>query len=392
MTAAGLLNVNPRGKSSSRPGSSGAIISSGRTGNNLAQASLSHDIYRLSVNPNGHAFATLSSDCGFYVYDETLTCVFSKDLRTVGTKKNYVRCVDVSPEGEHMLFTVVDTAWSVDRRGEQRWALKMPPKEGWEKVVERTSSFGTSEEVNASLQLLGLGLPLAPEDIKRRYRELALRWHPDRNQDDPLANERMQQLNRAYEVLTGEKADFERLTGERVYYKQVLHRDRVEVTEAGFGVELEISMVGPGEDWIYAAALSRDGGAFLGAYSGRIVEVDASGRPLGVIDIGSTPRQIVPNAPYLYVLSSTRLYVIESKRLLRILDIYDQANILFAQNGFGLMSAKSIRWFDCTGEERGEIRSEDPIRRIYPTATGHAVETRQHRAIVAGMPKWWRDA
>jgi hypothetical protein len=150
-------------------------------------------------------------------------------------------------------------------------------------------------------------------------------------------------------------------------------------------------MVGPGEDWIYAAALSSDGGAFLGAYSGRIVEVDASGQPLGVIDIGSTPRQIVPNPPYLYILGSTRLYVIESKRLLRILDIFDQGSLLFVQNGFGLITAKSIRWFDCTGMECGEIRSEDPIRRIYPTAKGCAVETRQHRATVIGMPKWWRD-
>ncbi|MHC4403964.1 MAG: DnaJ domain-containing protein [Planctomycetota bacterium] len=391
LTGAGRLHVDARGKSAAFPSSEAAIILYDRMGMKVAEAGLPHDIYRLSVTPNGHSFATLSSDCGLYVYDDALNCVFSKDLHDVGTKKNFIRCVDVSPSAEDVLFTVADTAWLIERRGEQRWAVKMPPKDGWEKIVERVDSFSTSQEVDEALRVFKLEFPFDPDDVKRRYRELALQWHPDRNRNNPLALERMQQLNNAFEVLTGVKADFERLTGERVYYKQVLQRERIVIAEAGTEFELECSIVGPGEDWIYAAALTAAGGAYLGAYSGRVVEVDSGGRPIRVIDIGSTPRRIIPNSPYLYLLTSTRLYVIESGMLLRILDIFDQGELLFSQRGFGLITSKSLRWFDASGEELGELSSENPIRRVYPTPGGFAVETRKHRAVLTGMPAWWRE-
>jgi hypothetical protein len=37
----------------------------------------------------------------------------------------------------------------------------------------------------------------------------------------------------------------------------------------------------------------------------------------------------------------------------------------------------------------GSILSKDPIRRIYCSAAGLVVETRQRRAVVSGAPAWW---
>jgi hypothetical protein len=37
----------------------------------------------------------------------------------------------------------------------------------------------------------------------------------------------------------------------------------------------------------------------------------------------------------------------------------------------------------------GSILSKDPIRRVYCSAEGLVVETRQRRAVVSGAQAWW---
>lgn len=51
------------------------------------------------------------------------------------------------------------------------------------------------------------------EEIKRAYRRAAMRWHPDRNQGDTLAEERFKDINEAYRVLSdpSERARYDRL-------------------------------------------------------------------------------------------------------------------------------------------------------------------------------------
>jgi molecular chaperone DnaJ len=48
-----------------------------------------------------------------------------------------------------------------------------------------------------------LGIPpeASSEDIKRAYRNLALKYHPDRNPDDHEGQERLKAINEAYQVL-----------------------------------------------------------------------------------------------------------------------------------------------------------------------------------------------
>jgi curved DNA-binding protein CbpA len=49
--------------------------------------------------------------------------------------------------------------------------------------------------------LLGVDPGAGEEEIRRAYRRLALRWHPDRNQGDPQAAERFREISEAYAVL-----------------------------------------------------------------------------------------------------------------------------------------------------------------------------------------------
>lgn len=49
--------------------------------------------------------------------------------------------------------------------------------------------------------ILGVAATAAEADIKKAYRRLAKRHHPDRNRDDPKSKDRFAELNTAYEVL-----------------------------------------------------------------------------------------------------------------------------------------------------------------------------------------------
>jgi molecular chaperone DnaJ len=51
-------------------------------------------------------------------------------------------------------------------------------------------------------EILGLGKDASLRDIKKRFRQLALRHHPDRNPDDPIAEETFKLVAEAYHVLS----------------------------------------------------------------------------------------------------------------------------------------------------------------------------------------------
>jgi curved DNA-binding protein len=50
-------------------------------------------------------------------------------------------------------------------------------------------------------QILGVDRNADDKDIKRAYRQLALKYHPDKNPGDKQAEERFKEINEAYEVL-----------------------------------------------------------------------------------------------------------------------------------------------------------------------------------------------
>lgn len=51
-------------------------------------------------------------------------------------------------------------------------------------------------------KILGVSKDASPKDIKKAYRKLAAKYHPDKNPDDKVAEDKFKEINEAHEVLS----------------------------------------------------------------------------------------------------------------------------------------------------------------------------------------------
>jgi len=64
---------------------------------------------------------------------------------------------------------------------------------------QRRRTADTTED--KALTIMGLDVPLSKEALKSRYKDLVKRYHPDVNQGDKAAEEKLKDINEAYRTL-----------------------------------------------------------------------------------------------------------------------------------------------------------------------------------------------
>jgi molecular chaperone DnaJ len=74
--------------------------------------------------------------------------------------------------------------------------------------------------------VMGLSRDATGEEVKKAYRCLALQYHPDRNSGDPVCENRLKEVNEAYQVLGDEqKRRLYDLSGPRSFSKPVYDQE-----------------------------------------------------------------------------------------------------------------------------------------------------------------------
>jgi DnaJ-domain-containing protein 1 len=71
----------------------------------------------------------------------------------------------------------------------------------WQEYQDRGNKVENNTPEFEALAIFGLEPPLTLEDIKIRYKELAKKYHPDVNRDNPEAEELLKKVNMSYTVL-----------------------------------------------------------------------------------------------------------------------------------------------------------------------------------------------
>ena len=54
-------------------------------------------------------------------------------------------------------------------------------------------------------EVLGVNKSTSKDELKKAYRKLAMKYHPDRNPDDQAASEKFKELSEAYEILSDDQ-------------------------------------------------------------------------------------------------------------------------------------------------------------------------------------------
>ncbi len=72
-------------------------------------------------------------------------------------------------------------------------------------IVDNTFNFNLLEFMKDYYSVLGVKQNASDEEIKKAYRKKAMKFHPDRNNDDPKAEEKFKAISEAYAVLMDKK-------------------------------------------------------------------------------------------------------------------------------------------------------------------------------------------
>lgn len=108
-------------------------------------------------------------------------------------------------------------------------------------------------------KILGVDKTATQDDIKKAYRKLARKYHPDLNPNDPTAKDKFQEINEANEVLS----DPEKRKKYDAYGENWKHADEFEAQQQAYRAQQQANGNRQGEYWY-----STDGEHFTSGFGG----------------------------------------------------------------------------------------------------------------------------
>jgi curved DNA-binding protein CbpA len=96
-------------------------------------------------------------------------------------------------------FTLVTCCWETDESSQISGLLELPLLDG---KKTRLRALENMEKGDDPYSILGVAPGADMAEIKKCYRKLALKYHPDKNNDDPVASAQFAKVSNAYEILS----------------------------------------------------------------------------------------------------------------------------------------------------------------------------------------------
>ena len=220
-----------------------------------------------------------------------------------------------------------------------------------------------------------------------------MKWHPDVS-SDPKADERMKEVNDAYRVITGcEPEDLQqeqprsRFVDKDTYSKEEI---TVDVDGHKIGISFEISLsVGEATaaDWMAYVRFSGDGKkAYAVTSSWTLFEISDGGEPLQAYEVSRYPYGFQEANGRLYLNMESHVLILGNGKVLGRIQTSGKPHVMPFSNFVLVWESNRVDWLTPEGDPIGHILAKGPIRRVYSTPEGWAIETRQNRCILVGPP------
>lgn len=97
------------------------------------------------------------------------------------------------------------------REAQSHYFYSEDQKQHTEQKNKKTLYGDRTSAEHEAMALMGLEPPVELEDIKKRYKKLAKKYHPDLNRDNPNAEELLKKINMAYTILKLAFEDYKKL-------------------------------------------------------------------------------------------------------------------------------------------------------------------------------------
>jgi len=333
---------------------------------------ITNDTYRFRECSNHSSFVSSSRELTVYHYNWELELLGKFNAFSYSEGHTHLRCIEASADQSCIVFTIIDKAYVLDSNMNLLAVWQVPHKDGYEKRKVEGAN-GMNDQIKSYLSLLELSDKPSKEEIKIAFRKQVIKWHPDKNPNNPQAEEKTKQLIQAYEFLSGEDAQsaFDGIDKDEYYWVDLSRSYKFDV--GGFTFEMNFSL-GSGEDWIYGAGISDDASRiYLGCYSGKIYQVNSNGivEKIYIVpedkngDYGTTnPISFVTEYnTRKYILTHWYLYVLNDDKTISYLK-NDNGNYRWFDKGIILQDKKKIILFDIDGNKQGTITFKSPIKQV----------------------------